>query len=202
MDAAMMQLTTLVLWMQIGATEPTSVALPRATAVAMAKRLLESEPFVGSTEDRSSKEVGRFFSRTELSLLRGNPLVGHWHSSSFRWESAKEVAWGGIKSAHRSCGAIQGKAWAAAFRSAAANTGLVVTPKGAVEVSGGCVGAVIDPSSAEPVPGVLLELRVKSPGGTLLYRLGMGKPTVEEAMGAALEFVLRFSQALPLEDPK
>jgi hypothetical protein len=56
---------------------------------------------------------------------------------------------------------------------------------------------VVDRSAEEPVPGVLVELRIKSPTGVLLYRVSMGKPTVEDAMGAALDLVLRFSRALP-----
>ncbi|HEY0714833.1 MAG TPA: hypothetical protein VGF45_19285 [Polyangia bacterium] len=132
--------------------------------------------------------------------MRGNPLLGYWHSSSFRWGAEKTVAWGGIKSSHRSCSAISAKAWAAAFRVAATKAALTVSPAASIEVSGGCVGAVIDPSPSEPVPGVLLELRMKGATGTLLYRVGVGKPTVEDAMGAALELVLRFGQNSPEEE--
>ena len=62
------------------------------------------------------------------------------------------------------------------------------------------MGAVIDPSPREPVPGVLLELRVKSPTGTLRYRVGMGKASVEDAMGAALDLVLGFARSLGTND--
>ena len=56
--------------------------------------------------------------------------------------------------------------------------------------------AVISPTPEEPVPGVLLEVRLRSARGTALYRVAVGKATVEDAMGAALELVIYFGLGL------
>jgi hypothetical protein len=172
--------------------------LPPARTRALLERMMSTESFVGSTSEREGrKTTGRYFSRTEYQRLQGNPLLGYWHVGDFSWAGGARVAWKGIRSSHPSARPVADKAWAAAFRIAAAANGLKEDPGAPVQVEGGCVAAVVDPSSEEPVPGVLVELRIKSPSGVLLYRVSMGKPTVEDAMGAALDLVLRFSRSLP-----
>jgi hypothetical protein len=166
------------------------------TSQAIVARLLESEAYLGSEEERQSRgSASRFFSRAEYSRLRGNPMLGYWDAGTFTWTGGGRVAWGGVRSLHRSARPIRGAAWAAAFRQVAARQGLQVTPDADVRLEGACVAAVVDPTIEEPVAGVLLELRVESPAGTLLYRVSMGKASVEDAMGAALELVMVFARS-------
>jgi hypothetical protein len=169
--------------------------LPQKTVEAMLKRMMETEPFVGSRAERDGRsESGRFFTEAERRRLRGNPVLGYWDAGAFAWAGAPLVAWGGIRSAHPSCRGIGPRAWSAAFEHAARKQALEVTTKAAVRLSGGCVAAVIDPTEENPVPGVLVELRLDSPKGSFLVRTAVGKLTVEDAMGAALEFALSASK--------
>jgi hypothetical protein len=172
--------------------------LPARHAEAILKRMRAMEGFLGSQEERQTRsQVGRYFSAAEYSRLRGNPVVGYWDAGSFAWKGGARVAWGGIRSAHPSCRPIGGNAWQTAFVEVAKRRGLEVVPKAAVTVEGGCVAAVVDGSEEERVPGVLLEIRVRSePARSLLLRVAIGKPTVEDAMGAALDLALRFSRNL------
>jgi hypothetical protein len=172
--------------------------LPAARAQALVERMMSTEAFVGSANDKESRgTTGRYFTRAEYQRLRGNPLLGYWDVGGFSWAGGARVGWRGIRASHPSARPISAQAWTTAFRVAAAASGLEEDPKARVQVEGGCVAAVVDGSSDEPVPGVLIELRLKSPTGVLLYRVSVGKPTVEDAMGAALDLVLRFSRALP-----
>jgi hypothetical protein len=172
--------------------------LPPARAKALLERMMSTEDFVGSANEREGRKTsGRYFARAEYQRLRGNPLLGYWDVGEFSWAGGARVAWRGIRPSHPSARPIASQAWASAFRIAAAASGLEEDSGAPVQVEGGCVAAVVDRSAEEPVPGVLIELRIKSPTGVLLYRVSMGKPTVEDAMGAALDLVLRFSRALP-----
>jgi hypothetical protein len=78
--------------------------------------------------------------------------------------------------------------------------GLTLDAKATVRIGGACIVAVADPSRISPVPGVLVELRFRSPSGERLHRFAVGKPSVEEAMVAALDFVVAFSRA-PVASP-
>ena len=49
-------------------------------------------------------------------------------------------------------------------------------------------------------PGVLVELQFDGPKGRLRLRLGVAKPSVEEAMGALLDWALAF--ALKINQPR
>lgn len=49
---------------------------------------------------------------------------------------------------------------------------------------------MLEPSREEPCRGVCIEVKVASPTGTLLYRFSVAKPTIEDAVGAALDWVL------------
>jgi hypothetical protein len=177
---------------------PTRQNLPVGQAAALLDRMLVTEPFLGSREERENRRsVGRHFSRGEYARLRGNPLLGYWDEGGFRWPSGQtSVAWAGVINVHPSSRPIGSRSWTVAFREVARRQGLIIRDASSVRIQGACVGAVVDPSSREPVPGVLLELRVSSPTGTLLYRVGVGKATVEDAMGAALELVVRFARTV------
>jgi hypothetical protein len=172
--------------------------LPPARAQALLVRMMSTEAFVGSDHEEDSRgTTGRYFTRAEYQRLRGNPLLGYWDIGGFSWVGGARVGWRGIRASHPSARPIPAKAWATAFRLAVAKNGLEEDAEAHVQVEGGCVAAAVDASADDPVPGVLIELRVKSPTGALLYRVSVGKPTVEDAMGAALDLVLRFGRALP-----
>lgn len=158
------------------------------------RRLNEREPFAGSREARlHGDSLGRFFGWKEYQLLRGNPVYGYWAEGGFRWVGAR-VAFDGIKPIGRSAQQITSRAWEAAFRYVAKKNGWVIDQRAPVRVRGACLGAVLDPGLDEPNRGVVLELRVESPTGPFLYRFGMGKPTIEDAIGASLDWALRFAR--------
>lgn len=180
------------------AETPTQQPLPAGQAAALVQRMLVTEHFKGSREERANRRsVGRHFSQDEYARLRGNPILGYWDEGGFQWPSgAATVAWAGISNIHPSCRPIRSRSWAVAFREVVRRQGLAIRNDSSVGIQGACVGAVVDRSPREPVPGVLVELRVSSPTGTLLYRVGVGKATVEDAMGAALELVVRFARTV------
>jgi hypothetical protein len=178
------------------AERDTAPPLPRQQLQAVVERMLVTEPFLGSDEERSTRRsVARYFSRQEYMRLRGNPLLGYWDVGTFRWRG-RQLAFGGVRNVHPSARPISAAAWTAAVEQVARRNGLDVTANAPVRLEGGCVGAVVDATEREPVPGVLVELRLEGPTGTLLYRVGMGKATVEDAIGAALDLVLRFARSL------
>jgi hypothetical protein len=188
----------LVLMLAAQAASP--APLPARHAQALMERMLATEPFLGSAEHRASLgSTGRFFSRKEHARLHGNPVLGYWDAGTFAWRGS-ELAFDGIQARHRSARGLTAAAWRAAISVVAARHALHLSPTAQMRLEGGCVGAVIDPSSTEPVPGVLLELRLKSPAGTLLYRVGIGKASVEDAMGAAVDLVLGFARSLESDD--
>ena len=172
--------------------------LPAGQAEAVLQRMLDTEAFVGSQEEREERRsVARHFSAAEYARLKGNPLLGYWDEGGFRWPASQaSIAWDGIRNLHPSSRPIGRRSWEVAFKAVARKHGLTVKPSSPIRVQGACVGAVVDRSEREPVPGVLLELRVSSPTGTLLYRVGVGKATVEDAMGAALELAVTFARSL------
>lgn len=160
------------------------------------RRLNDREPFAGSREARlHGDSLGRFFGWKEYQLLRGNPVYGYWAEGGFRWVGAR-VAFDGIKPIGRSAQQITSRAWEAAFRYVAKENGWVIDGRAPIRVRGACLGAVLDPGLDEPNRGVVLELRVESPTGPFLYRFGMGKPTIEDAIGASLDWALSFARVV------
>jgi hypothetical protein len=161
---------------------------------AVLRRLEAREPFAGSREARlHGDSLGWFFGWPEYQLLAGNPVYGYWHEGRFRW-AGTHVAFDGIKPVGHSAHRITERAWMAAFRYIAEKNGLVVDPKATIRVRGACLAAVFDPGLDEPNRGVILELRIESPTGPFLYRFGFGKPTVEDAIGASLDWAVRFAR--------
>jgi hypothetical protein len=159
------------------------------------RRMCETERFRGSAEERASRaQTGRYFTREEYASLQGNPLLGYFANRDFSWGESASFRWGGIEARHPSAKGISPTAWQAAMNQVASRQALKIDDHAPVTIEGGCVAAVIDPSPKEPVPGVLVEVRVRGPKGTLLFRGGIGKATVEDAMGAILEAVVRFAR--------
>jgi hypothetical protein len=178
--------------------------LPSRHARALLQRMADIEPFVGSREEKENRKaaVGRYFTADEYRRLRGNPVVGYWDLGTFHWQGGDRVAWAGMRNAHASCRGISAHAWDAAFAVVAHRQHLTVVRQAAVTLEGGCVAAVVDKSESEPVPGVLVEVRARGTGGeTMVMRFAMGKPSVEDAMGAALELALTFSRSTRVEEP-
>ena len=128
-----------------------------------------------------------FFRGADYEGLKGNPVFGYWNEGHFRWKGT-HVAWDGITSATESAAPITRRAWSAAFAYVAKKHGLVLDREAAIRVRGACIAAVLDPSLGEPNRGVVLEVRIDSPTGPFRYRFGMGKPTIEDAVGASLDW--------------
>jgi hypothetical protein len=181
-----------VLLALVGLGLPTSVV---STGTRLEEQLTTRQPFLDSDEARTETDtLHRYFQDADYRRLRGNPILGYWDAAGFIWRGL-EVTWLGIRTAP-GCGGISPAAFDAAFRYVAKRRGLKVLPGAPIRLAGKCVWAVVDGTEAEPVPGVLLEVRVESATGVLRYRFGMGKPAVEDAVGAAVDFILGFAMAV------
>jgi hypothetical protein len=159
-------------------------------ALALWQRMGAREPFLDSEEAHSEPQsLYRFLDRQDYAKLKGNPVLGYYCPGKFKW-TGNRVAWHGISPVTPDAATVTAKAWDEAFRIIARKRNWVIDPKAPIRVSGACVGAVLEPSSEEPFRGVCIEVRVASPTGNLLYRFSVAKPTIEDAVGAALDWVL------------
>lgn len=192
-----MMVLTLFLVVSTGtASAGSSPPLRPEHVAALAERLTEREPFLGSYTARQERQtLFKYFRRAEYANLKGNPLLGYWNDGSFQW-AGDEVAWDGIQSLGRCRHVISARAWTAAFRYIAQKRSLKVDRAAKIRLEGACLMAVAEPEPGSPVPGVLLEMRVRSPSGTLTYRLSLGKATIEDAIGASLDLVVQHAYSL------
>jgi hypothetical protein len=166
------------------------VAITPQQASALWQRLGEKESFLDSDEFHAEPQsLYRFFDRKDYAKLWGNPVLGYSSPGRFKWVGDR-IAWQGISPVTPDASAITAKAWDEAFRVIAGKRGWAVDPKAPIRVSGACVGAVLEPSREQPYRGVCIEVKVASPTGTLLHRFSVAKPTIEDAVGAALDWVL------------
>lgn len=158
-------------------------------------RMTKREPFLGSAEARQDRRtIDRFFHAEDYAVLRGNPVLGYWDAGKFRWRGSR-VAWDGVVPVGPSARPITSRAWDAAFEHVAQAQGLTVDPKAPIRIRGACIAAVMNPTVSDPNRGVLMEIRIDSPAGPFRYRFGMGKPTLEDAVGASLEWAIGFARA-------
>jgi len=165
-------------------------ALTPQQASAIWQRLGAREAFLDSDEFHSEPQsLYRFFDRQEYAKLQGNPVIRYCCPGRFKW-IGNRVAWHGISPVTPDAAAVTAKAWDEAFRIITRKRNWVIDPKAPIRVSGACVGAVLEPSREEPFRGVCIEVRVASPSGYLLYRFSVAKPAIEDAVGAALDWVL------------
>ena len=172
-----------------GPVNPPGVLTPQQAAV-LWQRLGAKEAFLDSAECRSEPQsLYRFFDRKDYARLRGNPVLGYTCPGRFKWVGNR-VAWHGISPVTPDAAAVTAKAWDEAFRIIARKRNWLPDPKAPIRISGACVGAVLEPSREEPYRGICIEVKVTSPTGTLLYRFSVAKPTIEDAVGAALDWVL------------
>lgn len=170
-------------------------------AVQMLGRVEARESFLDSGEAHSEPQsLYRFFHKPEYFQLRGNPVIGYYAAEKFKWEGNR-VAWLGIKPATTDAKAIQPQAWDAAFRVVAKLRGLVADPNAPIKIQGACVGAVLEPTFEAPYRGVCIEIRITSPSGTMLHRFSVGKPEIEDAVAASLDFVVNFARAINQPEP-
>ena len=159
-------------------------------ASAIWKRLGAKEAFLDSADAHSEPQsLYRFFDRKDYAKLLGNPVLGYYWPGGFRW-TGNRVAWHGISPVTSDAAAVTAKAWDEAFKGIARKRNWLIDPKAPIRISGACVGAVMETSREEPFRGVCIEVRVASPAGNLLYRFSVAKPTIEDAVGAALDWVL------------
>jgi hypothetical protein len=165
----------------------------------IAQRLSDREPFLKSREaGLHADSLNLFLERPDYAILRGNPLFGYWAEGTFRWAGSR-VAWDGIRPVSQSAKPITRRAWNAAFAYIARKHGLTIDRNAPIRVHGACIGAVLDPNLDEPNRGVVLELRIDSPTGPFLYWFGMGKPTIEDAIGASLDWAVSFARTINQE---
>jgi hypothetical protein len=174
----------------------TGAAAPRwspAQLTALAASLAERHPFLESAEARGElATLHRYFDENDYRRLRGNPVLGYWDLNGFRWAGRRATF--DVRSV-TGCARVTASAWRAALRYAFRKHHLELVAGAPIRFEGACIVAVVEPTRQEPVPGVLLEMRVTGPDGQLRYRFGMGKPTVEDAVGAAADFIVGFAMA-------
>jgi hypothetical protein len=165
-------------------------AITPQQASALWQRMGQKECFLDSEEFHAEPQsLYRFFDRKDYARLWGNLVVGYSCPGRFKWVGNR-VAWQGIHPVTPDASPITAKAWDEAFRIIARERGWVIDPKAPIRISGACVGAVLEPSREQPNRGVCVEVKVASPTGTLLHRCSVAKRTVEDAVGAALDWVL------------
>jgi len=159
-------------------------------------RLGDREPFLQSRDvERHPESLNRFFGQREYERLRGNPVYGYWGDSGFRWIGTR-VAWDGIAASSASARPIRRRAWDAAFAYVAKKHGLTIDRRAPIRIRGACIAAVVNPAVDEPNRGVVLEVTVDGPSGRFWYRFGMGKPTLEDAVGASLDWFVSFARTI------
>lgn len=167
----------------------------------LAVKLTERRLFLDSREARSphgKRTMGLFFGDDDYRLLEGNPLFGYWDGGGFLWQG-KRIAWQGFASAGKTCKGISPRAWNLAFGYVAQKHGLVVDHAAPLRMRGACVSAVIEASPKQPVVGVLIEMRLESPTGTFRWRYSRGNPTIEGAIGAAVELPILIGKKINQE---
>lgn len=167
-----------------------SVAITPQQALEFWQRMGAKESFLDSAEFHAEPQsLYRFFDRMDYAKLQGNPVLGYSCPGRFRWVGSR-VAWHGISPVTPDAAAVTAKAWDEAFRIVARKRNWGLDPRAPIRVSGACVGAVLEPTREAPFRGVCIEVKVASPTGTLLYRFSVAKPAIEDAVGAALDWVL------------
>jgi hypothetical protein len=181
-----------------GQTGSLKALLTPEQAEGLAMKLTERRPFLDSREAKSSQgrqTMGLFFGDDDYRILKGTPVFGYWDASTFKWSGGR-IAWQGIASAGKTCKGISSKAWNLAFAYVAKKYGLVVDRAAPLRMRGACVWAVTEASPREPVRGVVMEMRLDSPTGAFRWRYSRGNPTIEGAVGAAVELPILLGKKL------
>lgn len=182
------------------APAPSNDVTPKQAALLLG-RVEAREAFMDSGEAKTEPQsLYRFFHKPDYLDLRGNPVIGYYSAEKFKWEGNR-VAWLGFKSVTADAKPIQPQAWDAAFRLVAKLRGLVIDKDAPIRIQGACVGAVIEPTMDSPYRGVCIEVRITSPTGTMLYRYSVGKPTIEDAIAASLDWVVNYAKAINQPEP-
>lgn len=171
--------------------ERPSPTVSETAALGLLRALTERRAFPVSAHEAT---VGRFFRREDYKLIKGNPILGYWRVDGFRW-TGDAIALDGLESAARACDGLTEEHWRPVIEVVAAKHGLAVRRDARIRLQGACVDAKILSSREDPGSGVELELKLtNAEGGQLLYRLRMGKPSIAEAMGAAIDQVVMFAK--------
>jgi hypothetical protein len=167
----------------------------------LAMKLAERRPFLDSVEANSRQgrqTMGFFFKDDDYRVLNGNPVFGYWDAGGFRW-TGNRISWQGIVSVGKACKAIPPRAWDLAFGYVAEKHGLIIERAAPLRLQGACVWAVTEPSPKDPVPGVVMEMRLDSPSGTFRWRYSRANPTIEGAIGAAVELPILIGKKINQE---
>ena len=180
---------------------PPAAAISPEQAAQFWQRLGARERFLDSAEAHAEPQsLYRFFTREEYGRLQGNPALGYLAAGRFHWTGPR-IAWLRIKPVTPDAAPVTARAWDEAFRFLAKRHHWILDPKAPLRLSGACVGAVLEPTPGQPYVGVCIEIRLASPTGTLLYRFSVAKPAIEDAVGAALDWVLCCAMNLPPASP-
>jgi hypothetical protein len=167
----------------------------------LAMKLAERRPFLDSYEAKSwqgRQTMGLFFRDNDYRVLNGNPVFGYWDAGGFRW-TGNRISWQGIVSVGKSCKVISPRAWDLAFGYVAEKHGLVIEKTAPLRIQGACVWAVTETSLKEPVRGVVMEMQLDSPSGTFRWRYSRANPTIEGAIGAAVELPILIGKQINQE---
>jgi hypothetical protein len=155
--------------------------------------LFKTGPFTGSEEwkDRDAKRtINRYFKQSDYEKLVGNTSFGWSYPGKFLWKKEwNEVEFVPFVPAVPEAQFIRPQAWGDAMLLVAKRLGLTVRPGAPIKITGGVVGVYLG-----DIPSVVVEVKIVSPTGTLLFRGGFGKFKLSDAIGAAIEFVVNFGR--------
>lgn len=170
--------------------------LTQAQKEAFLKRVfIDREPFVGSAEFHAAPATLRlYFKDQDYRRLRGNPIIGYLAADDgFQW-SGNQVSFGPVLPLGKGTRVVTEKAWDAAMNHVARSMELEVKPLAPVKISGATVFLRTKPTPDYPACQVEVEWKLASPTGVILFRRAASAQTVGDAMGACLEYVLRFAR--------
>jgi len=157
--------------------------------------LFVREPYFGSwmhKQKEYAKTHGHFFTTEEYRKLEGNPAIGYFYVGNFKWlPNQKAISIEPFAPTTPDTNVIKPEAWQTAASLVCKKYGLTQRPDAPIKISGALVAV-----NLEKPYGVYLEVRVSSPHGTLLYRGGIGKATLGDAVGASLDFIVAYAMGI------
>jgi hypothetical protein len=172
---------------------PKTLLTEKETNTLLTRIVLTREPFLGSWSEKQDRNtLGFFFSHQEYAQLRGNPALGYTSVGSFTWpDQIRDVEILPFRSVTKEAQCIKPGAWIKAAEIVCGRMGLRQVKGAPIKVSGVLVGV-----NRTPPLGVYLEVRVQGPTGNLLYRGGIGKATLGDAVGASLQYILVYAKSI------
>lgn len=171
---------------------PKNVADPKTVNAFFERIMFAREPFRGSWSEKKQRQTqGYFFTPAEYDKLRGNPALGWIYAGKFTWpekmRDVEVVPFQGFAAGQN----VKADAWRRAAEIVLPRLGLRNVPGAPIKVTGALVGV----NYVRPL-GVMTEIRIQGPTGTMLLRTATGKATIGDAIGANLEGAIAMARGM------